>query len=63
VWNGKAEQTAGGLKKDDLIKNKNGRIVSAKKNATMKNVYKGSDSDSEEPKRTPEDVGFWNFFK
>jgi hypothetical protein len=54
VWNGKAEMTAGGLKKDDLTKNQRGRIVSVKKCQTMKKTYKGSDDEEEQPK------GFWN---
>lgn len=36
VFNGSAEKTRGGLHKDDLIKNKYGRIVSAKKHNTMR---------------------------
>lgn len=36
VWNGGAEMTAGGLRKDDLMKNKHGRIVSKKKHETMR---------------------------
>jgi hypothetical protein len=72
VWNGKAEMTAGGLKKEDLIKNTRGRIVSAKKCQTMKKTYKGSDSeDEEEPKGDEKEpkggekepkkaTGFWN---
>lgn len=36
VFNGSAEKTPGGLTKDDLIKNKHGRIVSAKKHHTMR---------------------------
>lgn len=31
VYHGTAERTSGGLHKDDLMKNKNGRIVSKKK--------------------------------
>ncbi len=31
VWHGTALQTAGGLKKSDLMKNKRGKIVSRKK--------------------------------
>jgi hypothetical protein len=59
VWNGSAEQTAGGLKKEDLDRNKRGRIVSKKKTARMSTEYKGSDSDEkEEPKK-----GFWSFFE
>jgi hypothetical protein len=58
VWNGSAEQTAGGLKKEDLDKNKRGRIVSKKKTTRMTAVYKGSDSEEEE-----EPKGFWSFFK
>lgn len=65
VWTGKAEMTAGGLKKEDLTKNKSGRIVSAKKNATMRNVYKDSDSDEEPPKETPKETSssFWKLFE
>ena len=36
VWNGTAEKTPGGLTKDDLLKNKHGRIVSSKKHHTMR---------------------------
>ncbi len=36
VYNGSAEKTPGGLTKGDLIKNKYGRIVSAKKHHTMR---------------------------
>jgi hypothetical protein len=36
VMHGGAEQTVGGLKKDDLMYNKAGRIVSKKKSETMK---------------------------
>jgi len=54
VWNGSAEQTGGGLKKEDLEKNKRGRIVSKKKTARM------SVPDSDEEK---EKEGFWTFLK
>ena len=37
VWHGGAECTRGGLRKDDLERNKYGRIVSKKKSMTMKN--------------------------
>lgn len=37
VYHGGAEMTSGGLRKDDLDKNKYGRIVSKKKSQTMKN--------------------------
>jgi hypothetical protein len=37
VWNGNAEKTAGGLRKDDLEQNKYGRIVSKKRSQTMRN--------------------------
>jgi hypothetical protein len=37
VMHGSAEKTAGGLKKDDLMYNRAGRIVSKKKHTTMKN--------------------------
>uniref|UniRef100_A0A6C0K0Y8 Uncharacterized protein n=1 Tax=viral metagenome TaxID=1070528 RepID=A0A6C0K0Y8_9ZZZZ len=36
VWNGGAEQTVGGLRKDDLLRNKYGRIVSKKRHETMR---------------------------
>ena len=36
VYNGSAEKTCGGLRKDDLLKNKHGRIVSSKKHHTMR---------------------------
>ena len=36
VWNGTAERTKGGLRKEDLIQNGRGRIVSAKRHTTMK---------------------------
>ena len=36
VWHGTAYKTAGGLKKDHLLMNKNGRIVSKKKHNTAK---------------------------
>ena len=39
VWNGTAEMTNGGLRKDDLIKNNKGRIVSVKRHSTMKNRF------------------------
>jgi len=37
VFKGRKEKTVGGLKKSDLTKNKNGKIVSKKKNARGKN--------------------------
>jgi len=36
VFNGNAEMTTGGLRRDHLIKNERGRIVSAAKHKTMK---------------------------
>jgi hypothetical protein len=33
VFHGNAEKTSGGLKRDDLMKNKRGRIVSKRKHA------------------------------
>ena len=63
VWNGSAEMTAGGLTKEQLEKNKRGRIVSKKKTARMAQVYKGSDSEEEsEPQPQPEKKGFWSMF-
>lgn len=35
VWSGGAEMTVGGLRKDDLLKTKRGRIVSKKKHSRM----------------------------
>jgi hypothetical protein len=62
VWNGTAEQTAGGLTKEQLEKNKRGRIVSKKKTARMTTEYKGSDSDEPE-KQEPVKGGFWSMFE
>lgn len=36
VMHGGAEMTSGGLRKDDLMYNKGGRIVSKKKSQTMR---------------------------
>jgi hypothetical protein len=36
VFNGTAEKTVGGLRKEDLLKNGAGRIVSVKRHTTMK---------------------------
>ena len=36
VFHGGAEMTTGGLRKEDLMKNKAGRIVSVKRHHTMK---------------------------
>lgn len=36
VWHRTAHKTAGGLKRDDLMMNKHGRIVSKKKHTTAK---------------------------
>ena len=36
VWHGNAKKTTGGLTKSDLLKNKNGEIVSKKKHHTAK---------------------------
>jgi hypothetical protein len=47
VWNGSAEKTKGGLTKDDLVKNKYGRIVSAKRHGTMKKRMGGGEEESE----------------
>ena len=41
VFNGTADKTPGGLTKEDLIKNKHGRIVSAKKHNTMRKKVDG----------------------
>jgi len=42
VWNGKKEKTSGGLKKSDLHKNADGRIVSKKRSLRSKKNYKSS---------------------
>lgn len=39
VFHGNAKHTSGGLKKDDLMKNKRGRIVSKKKHALGKLAF------------------------
>jgi hypothetical protein len=61
VWNGTAEQTTGGLKKDDLEKNKRGRIVSRKKTARSKIL--DSDDEPSKEEEQEEDKGFWSFLK
>jgi hypothetical protein len=43
VFNGSAEKTAGGLRKEDLLKNNAGRIVSVKRHNTMKRRITGGD--------------------
>jgi len=40
VFNGTAHRTSGGLRRDDLMKNKRGRIVSKKKHAAGLERYK-----------------------
>ena len=40
VWHGNAKHTSGGLTKSQLMKNKHGRIVSKKKHALGKKMYK-----------------------
>merc|ERR1712185_187624 len=39
VLKGRKEKTTGGLTKDQLTRNKNGRIVSKRRSATMKKLY------------------------
>lgn len=39
VFNGTAERTTGGLRKEHLMKNERGRIVSAAKHKTMKHRH------------------------
>jgi hypothetical protein len=41
VFNGSAQQTTGGLRKEDLMKNTAGRIVSVKRHRTMKQRHVG----------------------
>ena len=45
VMHGGAERTVGGLKKDDLMYNKAGRIVSKKKHTTMRNKMNENSSN------------------
>ena len=40
VWHGTAHHTSGGLTKADLMKNKNGRIISKKKYELGKKMYR-----------------------
>merc|ERR1712157_558473 len=40
VFRGTKEKTVGGLKKSDLMKNKNGKVVSKKSNAAGKKAFK-----------------------
>jgi hypothetical protein len=51
VWRGGAEMTVGGLKKDDLLKTKRGRIVSKKKHFKMvagaSDAEENKDADAE----------------
>ena len=49
VFGGTAERTTGGLRKEDLIKNERGRIVSIKRHSTMKAKH-GGGSASTQPK-------------
>jgi hypothetical protein len=48
VFNGTAEKTVGGLRKEDLIKNTAGRIVSLKRHTTMKQRSKMDSEKSNE---------------
>ena len=60
VWNGSAEMTKGGLRKDNLIRNKYGRIVSTKRHSRMKVKHGGSDENGivfdKDSDMTPEKV-------
>ena len=60
VWEGRKEKTSGGLRKGDLIKNRQGRIVSKKKSAVAKRLNnlgshlrgkKKAESKKAEPKK------------
>ncbi len=42
VWNGSAEMTPGRLRKEQLVKNDRGRIVSIKRHTTMKTRHGSS---------------------
>ena len=44
VWNGTATKTRGGLRKKDLMKTKDGRIVSIAKHKAGKNAFKKMNS-------------------
>ena len=48
VMHGGAEKTAGGLRKEDLMYNTGGRIVSKKRHATMKQRHKAYGGGDEE---------------
>lgn len=52
VWRGGAEMTSGGLRKDDLMKTKRGRIVSKKRHARMA----GGQTDKEEKMEEEKEV-------
>ena len=53
VWRGKAQMTSGGLTKNKLTKNVNGKIVSKKKSTQMKRKSNlGRDLIKKKPKRT-----------
>ncbi len=43
VWRGEAQRTGGGLKKEDLMKNKRGKVISIKQHNHGKRVYYSSD--------------------
>ena len=45
VWNGSAEKTVGGLRKEDLSKNKYGRIVSTRRHSRMKAKMGGGEHE------------------
>ena len=48
VMHGGAEMTSGGLRKDQLMYNSKGRIVSKKRHATMKHRHKVYGGDEQE---------------
>jgi hypothetical protein len=49
VWNGSAEQTAGGLRKEHLMRNKYGRIVSTRRHSRMKAKHGGATTEPAAP--------------
>lgn len=56
VWGGGAEMTVGGLRKDDLLKTKRGRIVSKKKHFKMVAGQTENETDETEHNRDEAEV-------
>jgi hypothetical protein len=54
VWHGNATKTKGGLKKEDLMENKQGKIVSKKKHEMGKLAFKKNNLKSKTPEEMAE---------